>query len=400
MDKIDQIFENYVGSSLFLNKKVLQANYSPETIPHRKEQIEAIAGILAPALKGERVSNLFLYGNTGTGKTLSVQHVGNRIKEKINQIGEEKLKFLYVNCKLRKVADTEYRIIAELINALGEKVPSTGLPTDAVYNKFVEIIDKEKQTIIIVLDEIDQAVKKIGDEFIYSLTRINSELKNTQISLIGISNNLNFMDDIDPRVRSSLGEEELVFPPYNALQLQDILRERAKQSFREGIVEDGVIAKCAAFAAREHGDARRALDLLRVAGELAERAGEKKILLKHIDAAKEKIEKDRMLDLIINQPKQFLLVLDSIVKLDERNKGGIIYTGDVYDKYLEICQKTKNENLTQRRVSDILADFDMFGLINTRVISKGRQGRTREIKLMLGDNIREKTKEILLNSIG
>ena len=84
VDKIDKIFDNYVGSSLFLNKGVLQANYSPETIPHRQEQIESIAGILAPALKGEKVSNLFLYGNTGTGKTLSVQHVGNRIKERID----------------------------------------------------------------------------------------------------------------------------------------------------------------------------------------------------------------------------------------------------------------------------------------------------------------------------
>tara|TARA_Y100000034_G_scaffold131852_1_gene193503 strand:- start:2531 stop:3739 length:1209 start_codon:yes stop_codon:yes gene_type:complete len=399
VDKIDKIFDNYVGSSLFLNKGVLQANYSPETIPHRQEQIESIAGILAPALKGEKVSNLFLYGNTGTGKTLSVQHVGNRIKERIDQAGEENLKFLYVNCKLRKVADTEYRIIAELINALGEKVPATGLPTDAVYNKFVEIIDKEKQIVILVLDEIDQAVKKIGDSFIYSLTRLNSELKKAQISIIGISNNLNFMDDIDPRVRSSLGEEEMIFPPYNALQLQDILRERAGESFNKGVVEEGVIAKCAAYAAREHGDARRALDLLRVAGELSERAGEKKIMLKHIDAAKEKIERDKMLDIVESQPKQFQLVLDSIVRLDAKKGEGAIYTGEVYERYNEICENTKNEILTQRRVSDILADFDMLGIINTKVISKGRQGRTREIKLMLPEKIKGKTKEILANSI-
>jgi cell division control protein 6 len=327
-----------------------------------------------------------------TGKTLIIQHVGNKMLEKIKELGEDNLKFLYVNCKLRKVADTEYRIVAELISELGGNVPATGLPTDEVYSRFVEIVDKEKQIILIVLDEIDQAVKKIGDSFLYTLTRLNTELKNAQIVLIGISNSLTFMDNLDPRVRSSLGEEEIVFPPYNALQLQDILKERASQAFNEGVLEEGVIAKCAAFAAREHGDARRALDLLRVAGELAERNGDKKIKLKHIDEANEKIERDKMLDIIASEPKQFQLVLYSIMSLE---KEEVISTGDVYNSYHELCGKTKNEVLTQRRVSDILAEFDMLGIINARVISKGRQGRTREIKLMLSLGIKDKAREIL-----
>lgn len=398
-DKLDKLFDSYVEGSLFVNKSVLQANYNPDTIPHRNEQIENVASILAPALKGDRVSNLFVYGKTGTGKTLSIQHVGNRLQEKVKQLGKDNLKFLFINCKLRKVADTEYRIIAELINILGEKIPATGLPTDYVYRKFIELIDDKKQNVIIVLDEIDQAVKKIDDNFIYTLTRMNSELKNSQISLIGISNSLTFMDHLDPRVRSSLGEEELVFAPYNALQLQDILRERANQAFKEGVLQEGVIAKCAAYAAKEHGDARRALDLLRVAGELAERSSNNKIKTEHIDQANEKIEKDKMLDIIESEPRQFQLVLWAIMDLDEKSKGEAIYTGDVYNSYQEICEKSKNEVLTQRRISDILAEFDMLGLINARVVSKGRQGRTREIRLMLGKNIREKAREILSNSI-
>ena len=392
MDKIDSILDSYVEAGLFVNKKVLQSNYTPESVPHRDKQIENVAAILAPALRGERVSNLFVYGKTGTGKTLSVQRVQNKISEKMNQMGRENLKFLYVNCKLKKVADTEYRIIAELINVLGGKVPATGLPTDEVYSRFISMIDSQKQLIILVLDEIDQAVKKISDNFIYTLTRMNSELKNAQISIVGISNSLTFMDNLDPRVRSSLGEEELVFPPYNALQLQDILRERANTAFKEGVLEEGVIAKCAAFAAREHGDARRALDLLRVAGELAEREGSKKIKLEHIDAANHKIERDKMLDIIESEPAQFQLVLQSIIKLDERRDEEGIFTGDVYNAYQDLCEKTKNEILTQRRVSDILAEFDMLGIINARVISKGRQGRTREIKLMLSPSIKEKAR--------
>jgi len=393
--KLDKIFDSYMENNLFKDKRVLQVNYTPDTIPHRNEQIESVASILAPSLRGDRVSNLFIYGKTGTGKTLSVQHVANELSKRIKQANTDVLKIVYVNCKLKKIADTEYRILAEIINNLGGSVPITGLPTDAVYNKFVELIDDKRQMVLLILDEVDQAVKKISDSFLYTLTRLNSDLKNAQIGIIGISNSLTFMDNIDPRVRSSLGEEELVFPPYNALQLQDILKERSKEAFVEGVLQEGVISKCAAYAAREHGDARRALDLLRVAGELAERENCKRIELRHIDDANRKIERDKMLDIIENEPKQFQLVLLSIMQLTEDKNYDKIYTGNIYNKYQEICEKTKNEILTQRRVSDIIAEFDMLGIINADVVSKGRQGRTRVIKLMLPDNLRNKAKEML-----
>jgi archaeal cell division control protein 6 len=399
MDKLDKIFDSFAVSNLFKNKMVLQSNYSPEIILHRSAQVEAIASILGPTLNGERASNLFLYGKTGTGKTLSARYVGDKLESKIKEAGKANLIFLYINCKSKKVSDTEYRIIAELISLMGGKVPTTGLPTDAVYSKFINMIDSKKQIIVIVLDEIDQAVKKISDNFIYTLTRMNSELKNAQISLIGISNSLTFLEHLDPRVRSSLGEEEIIFPPYNALQLRDILTERAKHAFVENALEEGVIAKCAAYAAREHGDARRALDLLRVAGEIAVREGSTKIALAHIDTANQKIERDKMLDIIESEPTQFQLVLYSIMNLDKDKNYETVFTGDVYNIYQDVCQKTKNEILTQRRVSDIIAEFDMLGIINARVISKGRQGRTREIKLALSPNIKEKANEILQKSL-
>lgn len=408
MDKVDKIFDSFAGNNLFKNKTILQSNYTPQDILHREQQIESIASVLAPVLRGERVSNLFLYGNTGTGKTLSIQHVGNKLISKNKENGNDNLRLVYVNCKLGKTSETEYRILARLIAELGGSVPSTGLPTGDVYSRFVELIDNKKQTVLIVLDEIDQAVKKISDDFIYSLTRLNSELKNAQISLIGISNSLTFLDNIDPRVKSSLAEEEITFSPYDALQLQDILKKRADQAFREGVLEEGAVAKCAAYAAREHGDARRALDLLRVAGEIAERENSKKILETHIDSANAKIEKDKMLDIIEGEPKQFQLVLYAIMFLDENKKknsksGGNVedymYTGEVYNNYRDICEKLKFEVLTQRRVSDILGEFDMLGIINAQEISKGRYGRTREIKLMLPSNIKDKAREILEKSL-
>ena len=195
--------------------------------------------------------------------------------------------------------------------------------------------------------------------------------------------------------------------------MQGILNKRAQEAFKENVVDSAAIAKCAAFAAREHGDARRALDLLRVAGELGERSGESKISTKHIDEANAKIERDKILDIVETQPKQFQLVLQSIIDLEEGSKGNPakqkdlfngeekqIFTGDVYNVYQDLCKSMGLEILTQRRVGDIIAEFDMLGLINATVISKGRYGRTKEIKLAIPSNVLIKTKEILINSLG
>ena len=396
---LDKIFESFDDDRIFKDKSILQSNYRPEEIPHREDQIKQVASVLAPVLRGEKTSNLFLYGKTGTGKTLSILYMKDQLLKRAKKDQGFNLKIEYINCKLKKVSDTEYRILAEIIKKLGGKVPNTGLPTEAVYSKFIDIIDKEKQFLVLILDEIDQAVKKISSDFLYNLTRLNLELSKTQICLVGISNDLTFLDGLDPRVRSSLSEEEIIFPPYNAIQLQEILNKRAEGAFKEGVIQEGVIAKCAAFAAREHGDARRALDLLRIAGEMAERDNSKKILMKHLDEANTKIERDKILDVIKTEPKQFQYVLYSIITLSEKSRGSPVFTGDVYNFYEEVCLKNKAEVLTQRRVSDIVQEFDMLGIINVRVVSKGRGGRMREIKLAIAKPIVEKAKEIIQETL-
>lgn len=399
MVEVNKIFDSFMKESLFKSKLVLQTNYTPENIPHRDKEIEQIASILAPSLRGEKTSNLFVYGQTGTGKTLSVQFVKEQLLKRAKETNVN-LKIEYLNCKLRKIADTEYRILSELIKKMGGSVPATGLPTSQVYNKFIELIERDEKVLILILDEVDQAVNKMSDNLLYNLTRLNSELTKTKICLVGISNDLKFLDSLDPRVKSSLSEEEIVFPPYNALQLQDILKKRASEAFKEDAVKDGVISKCAAYAAREHGDARRALDLLRIAGELAEREGKKEIELEHIDLANEKMDRDKILDVVNSGPKQFQLALLAVIQLTQSKKLQKIFTGEIYDIYQRLCERTKTEILTQRRVSDLIAEFDMLGLINARVISKGRHGRTREIKLVIPDKIIDKVKKILEESLG
>jgi cell division control protein 6 len=211
---------------------------------------------------------------------------------------------------------------------------------------------------------------------------------------VGISNDLVFTETLDPRVKSSLSEEEIIFPPYNALQIQQILKQRAKSAFKENIVEEGVIEKCAAYAAREHGDARRALELLRVAAELAERNGFTKIQVQHIDEAEEKIENDRVVEVVETQPKQHQAVLYSIISIAIKRKD-ILFTGEIYELYKGICLQVGLRPLTQRRVSDVVGELDMLGIITAKVISKGRYGRTREVSLSIPTSTIAKVKKVL-----
>jgi cell division control protein 6 len=189
-----------------------------------------------------------------------------------------------------------------------------------------------------------------------------------------------------------------VFAPYNALQIQDILRKRAEKAFKQDSLEKGIIEKCAAYAAREHGDARRALELLRVAGELAERKGLSKVRIDHLDEAEEKIEKERILEIIKTQPKQSQVTLFTILLMFDKGKKSI-YTGDVYELYKNLCKKTDLRPLTQRRISDIIGELDMLGIINAKIVSKGRYGRTREIKIGMSYSLKQKSLTILKEKI-
>ncbi len=393
-DELDDFFDEFIESKpIFKDKATLQSNYNPEKIQHREEYLKDIAKILAPSLRKERPSNIFIYGKTGTGKSLCINHVLNKMHN-IAIAREIPLEIISINCKLKKVADTEYRILLEILKQLGKEMPSTGVSTNELYKELYEILDAKKRTILLVLDEIDSMIKKAGDEILYNLTRINPELKQAEISIVGITNDLTIMDTVDARVKSSLNEEEIVFLPYNATQIQDILQDRAIRAFQEGVLHEEVIPRCAGYTAREHGDARRALELLRFAGELAEREGSDKVLPDHIDNADKKTERNRIIDIIKSQPKQFQLVNYAIIKTSMKEKHNLVTnkktlvieettTGAVYDYYNRIAKELRITTLSLRRISDIIIELEVLGLINFKLVSKGRYGRTRFISIGL-----------------
>jgi len=380
------LFASFVGQGgIFRSRDVLRPTYTPKELPHREEQIQELASVLAPALHGETPSNVLIYGKTGTGKTAVAKYVGKELEE---ADAGSACSVIYLNCE---VVDTQYRVLAHLARHFDKDIPMTGWPTDQVYSEFRNALDEKKRVVVIMLDEVDKLVRK-GDDVLYNLSRINSDLVQARVSLIGISNDLKFTEFLDPRVKSSLGEDEIIFPPYNAEQIQDILEQRAELAFRPGVLGDDVIPLCAAFAAREHGDARRALDLLRIAGEIAERARSQTITEEHVKAARDKIEQDRVEEVIKTLPTQSKLVLYSILLLEEQAARNIT-TSAVYGMYKQLCPLVEADSLTHRRITDLIAELDMLGILHTVVISKGRYGRTKEISLSVHP---PKLKSILL----
>ncbi|HVG36540.1 MAG TPA: ORC1-type DNA replication protein, partial [Thermoplasmata archaeon] len=327
--------------------------------------------------KGERPSNVLIFGKTGTGKTAVVKYIENEFRK---ADGARMVQYLYLNCE---IVDTPYGVLQSIGNKFIEnfhqRIPFTGLSTDRVYSLLLEKLDEEKRVVIVALDEIDKLVQKNGDDILYQLLKINDDLSKARVSLIGISNELTFTEYLDPRVRSRLADEKMVFPPYNADELYDILTERSRLAFENGTAADGVLQLIAALAAQEHGDARRALDLLRVSAELAERQGDEHITEEHVQRAKNKIELDTVIEAVKSLPTQSKLILLGIL-LNEEIGNTKLTTGEVYTTYRDLSRKTGVTPLTQRRVTDLISELDMLGLVHARVRSFGRGGRTKEIQ--------------------
>ena len=379
VDTLDAVFERFLSNTqLFKDRDVLRHDYVPEKLPHREDQIRHLGLIVAPFLRGERCSNIFTYGKTGTGKTAVMKYVLGRLAQKAAELGVP-IKVAYVNCRL---AGTEYRVFTNLCNFIDLHVPFTGLSVGEVFDRFKTGLEAHTISFIVVLDEVDELIKARGDVLLYELTRMNEALHNSKVSIVGISNDLRFKELLEPRVLSSLSEEEVVFRPYDASELQDILWERAQLALCDGVLLDGAVRFCAALAASEHGDARRALDLLRVAAEVAERGESSVISEDHVREAEKRIEHDRIIDALANLPPHSKYVLYSVYLLGKVNVHSAI-TGDIYEVYTELCREIGVSPLTQRRVSGLISELDSIGLLNSSVISRGRYGRTKRISLAI-----------------
>ncbi|MBD3351322.1 MAG: AAA family ATPase [Candidatus Lokiarchaeota archaeon] len=388
---LDKFFDDYLESpNIFKDRNALDSSHIPENLPHRYEQIKAIAEITVVTLRNGIPSNLFIYGKTGTGKTAVIKHISKKLTNKCKRINNMACpNWIYINSNRVK---SGYRVLATICNRLNpdDPVPPTGLPRDVLLDKLVNRLDENYGNSIcfVVLDEIDcLRSKKSKDSILYLLSRINEILKKSKVILVGISNTLNFKDDLDPRVKSSLCEEELVFPAYKADEIYDILKERTKIALHEDIVTEGALRLISAFAARENGDARRALALLRKSAEFVERRNLKKLDVNLIYEAQDQLDSDKIVHFIRDLPIQQKMILIAVYlnqKFDPENSTN---TGEIYNTYKELVKQSYNLNcLTRRRMTDLIKELDLAGIFESKVVSFGRKGgRTRVVDLIIED---------------
>lgn len=373
------IFEELDGKTVFKCKKYLDHRFLPDNLPHREDQIKSVAKYWKEALNGVTPPDVTIYGKTGTGKT-AVAKFARKQLEDVSKNKEINVRVEYIRCT---DYTTEYQVIARLCQQLGQDVPYRGWTKAEVVHAFRDLFKRnvfgKNLILMIILDEIDILLKNDGDGLLYTLTRTEN------VSIASISNYVDFKQFIKPRVKSSLRDREIVFPPYNAQQLVDILEDRAELSFSDDVLNDDVIPLCAAMAAKEEGDARYALDLLRTSGELADEKGSEMVYEDYVREAKDYIEHNKVTDIIMTLPSQQQKVLESILYLTKRKEE--ITSGRLYDVYKEF---SKGDSVSYRRIFDFINELEMLGLISTKTISRGRgKGRTNIIDLQCDTNLLE-----------
>lgn len=348
------VFEKPSGEGILKDERFLYPEFVPDRLPFRDREIGELVFSLKPAAMGRKPGNIFVSGNPGTGKTVTLKYVLNELEE-----FSDRARCVYVNCF---ETSTRSGILVKTINLLGYPVPERGLGSEEVHERLVALLRSKKIVPIIVFDEAEQLMKsEESKKLVYDFSRLGEE-RGLFVGMVFISNDSFFLSMLDERVRSSLQASHLVFERYSPAELKEILRERASYAFFGNALEGEVIPLCAAHAAKNGGDARIAITVLLKAARLAEREGAAQVQLKHVRASFMQ-ERPVKFELAENLSEQEFLVLNFVG--DNDVDAGALYRA---------LKKKFAERTLRKAVSDLVSKK----ILKTRRVPKGR-GFTRMI---------------------
>ena len=366
---------------IFKDENCLDKGYYPDIdeILHRGNEMERYIGHLSKILNNVVPENLFIFGKMGTGKTMVSKVLTSQLEKEASSFGI-KVKTVYIHCKAKSTNIAVMRCINDSIGLQvnGYRI-KTGNSFDFYFSKFCKLAKDYNGFLIIILDEVDNL---IDPDILNIFARVKeSGFLDRNVTIIGITNDVRFDEKLDARTRSVLAQKDIIFHPYNADQLKDILSQRAELAFIYGVLEDTVIPLCAAYAAKHNGDARKALELLRYSGNIAKERKEGKVTEEHVKLAKERIERDKISEIIRTLPTYSKIVLASCIVNLTKEMSYKSYTGEIYNTYRNLCMEIGIEATTQRHVTELISELSALGIINAVEKSKGRHGRTKEVTL-------------------
>ena len=359
----------------------------------RDPEIDELSSHFAGLFVNDHPCHLAVWGKTGTGKTLTVAHFLGLLAEMCD---ERKILFRHVHLDLSSPRPC-FRALNDLACQLDAcKYYKRGISLDEFMYRIEQRLADYRGYLVLFVDEADNVLRDRKTFFTFLIRRLPQRIPGKLI-LIFASNRLDWLDELDPRVKSFLKVNELVFRPYDAVDLQHILRIRVEKALHPGVVGAGVIEKVAALASRDHGNAREAVALLARAAYLAQRTSHS-ITLELVNQAADQIEHDRYLTMIRTSPPQLRAAMVAVIAVSRQQRQTAPLTKDAYDAYVDFCARIGMKGLTIRAFSDLLAELDLYSFLQSRTYSRGRYGRARELRLKMPEDLVEKIERTILLS--
>jgi len=339
---------------LFSKKSYLDTLTFPSKIIGRQDKAKELVRLFLGYKQELVVPFISVYGRSGSGKSTMVRFVCENLDD---------ISYCFVNLrKAKTVFGCANLILAEL-----------GQPNLKV----------------LVLDEFDvlfNDARGKPSDFVYNLVVMEENLreKGHLVCVVAISNNVMSDYELDDRVRSRIGSSEVFFGAYSKKDVLAIIKDRAQKAFSDKI-DPAVIQYCAEYSSAEHGDARRAIDLLRVAAELASLKGER-ISKSHVDLANQELQKDRVVKIISAASYHLRLGCAALIQITFLSGEVWHSTSTIYKQYCKIIEKDVKP-LGYRRVSELLTELQNSGLALSQTSSKGRHGYGTQYKLTVSPEI-------------